>query len=340
MIYKGDSLLMSSIRIKEIAVHHPENKVSNDFYVEHFKNLTGDDHTEFLKDVLGRDSRYIIDNDEENSLTMAVEASKKVLAKSGVNAEDLDMIVFASQVPEYIFPTNAVMLHRELNAGMKAGIMDMNANCSGMTIALDQASRYMMSNPRMKKLLLVGSDYSSLIMDPTDSITYPNFGDVAVALILERVEEENAGLIDSIYYTDSSNYDRVTFPRKGLSKSLKGLDDSKKLQWLPFDGDVSLPYAYKIIDELLERNDVAHKDVDAYCLSQFSISNIKKMQAQYALADEQMIYVGGEFGYTGTTSPLLALYDAVEKGKVKRGDKVLLWTVGVGYNLIAVLYQY
>lgn len=331
---------MSSIRIKEIAIHHPENKVNNDFYVEHFKNLTGEDHTSFLKDILGRDSRHIIDNDDENTLTMAVEASKKVLEKSGVSAEELDMIVFASQVPEYIFPTNAVMLHREIKAGTKAGVMDLNANCSGMTIALDQASRYMRSNPRMNKLLLVGSDYSSLIMDPSDSITYPNFGDVAVAVILERIEEENTGLIDSIYYTDSSNYDRVTFPRNGLSKAFKGSEENKYLQWLPFDGDVSLPNAYKIIDEMLERNAVAPKDVDAYCLSQFSISNIKKMQANYGLKDEQMIYVGGEFGYTGTTSPLLALHEGIAKGTIKRGDKVLLWTVGVGYNLIAVLYQY
>lgn len=331
---------MSSIRIKDIAIYHPENSVGNDFYVEHFKNLNGTDQTSFLKDVLGRDSRYIINNDSENTLTMAVEASKQVLEKTGLSAEELDMIVFASQVPEYIFPTNAVMLHREIKAGKKTGIMDLNANCSGMTIALDQASRYLQSNPRMEKLLLVGSDFSSLIMDPSDVITYPNFGDVAVAVILEKVEEDNCGLIDSIYYTDSSNYDRVTFPKQGMSKAIKDPESMRYLQWLPFDGDVSLPYAYQIIDEMLERNDTKHKDVDAYCLSQFSISNIKKMQEHYDLKDEQMIYVGDKFGYTGTTSPLLAMYDGIEKGTIKRGDKVLLWTVGVGYNLIAVLYQY
>ncbi|WP_035051691.1 ketoacyl-ACP synthase III [Carnobacterium pleistocenium] len=331
---------MTSIRIKSIAIHHPANKVENDFYIDHFKNLTGKDHTKFLKDVLGRDSRHIIDNDDENTVTMAIEASNKVLKKSGVLAKDLDMIMFTTQVPEYIFPTNASMLHRGLQASSNTGILDLNANCSGMTVALDQASRYLMSNPRMNKLLLVGSDHASLIMNPTDSLTYPAFGDIAVALILERVEEENTGLIDSIYHTTSSHSDMVTFPKNGLSKALKSQEGVKYVQWLPFDGGIAMPPAYKIIDELLERNNLTPNEIKAYCLSQFSIANVNRMQEHYGLEKEKMIYIGDKYGYSGTSSPLLAFYEGIEQGTIKRGDKVLLWTVGVGYNLIAVLYQY
>ncbi|MGE7922621.1 ketoacyl-ACP synthase III [Viridibacillus arvi] len=330
---------MTNIKIKEIAIYHPENSVENDYYIEHFKKIHGEDYSHFFCDILGRKSRYIIDNDEENSLSVAVEASKRVLKTAKMNAQDLDMIIFASQVPEFVFPTNSVLVHRAIQAGTNTGIMDMNTNCSGMTTALDQASRYLLGNPHMNRILLVGSDYLSLVPNPEDSITYPNFGDAACALILEKTDEDT-GFIDSIYFTDSSNFNRVTFPRSGLSKKLKGLDSTNYLQWLPFDGDVSLPNAYKIIDTLLERNNLKPEDVDSYCLSQFSITNINKMQKHLNLKNEQMIYVGDKFGYTGTTSPLLALHEGIQDGRIKRGDTVLFWTVGVGYQLIAVLFKY
>lgn len=331
---------MTTIKIKDIAIYHPEKAIHNDYYVDHFKKRTGEDLTHFLKDVLGRESRYIIDNDEENSLSMGVEASKRVLAKANVDAEDLDMIMFASQVPENIFPTNAVLVHREIGGGSKTGTLDINANCSGMTTGLDQASRYLMSNPHMKQILLVGSDYSSLVMDPADTITYPNFGDAAVAILLEKTEEPETGFIDSMYFTDSSNFDRVTFPQKGLSKALKGQGTIDYVQWLPFDGDVSIDNATIMINSLLARNNLKTADVAAYCLSQFAISNINKLRDNLHVEDKQMIYVGDKFGYTGTTSPLLALHEGIQDGRIQRGDYVLLWTVGVGYQLIAVLFKY
>lgn len=329
-----------TIKIKEIAIYHPENAVDNEFYIEHFKKTQDVDLTSFLENVLGRKSRYIIDNDDENSLTMGVEASKKALAQADMQAEDLDMIMFSSQVPEYTFPTNAVMLHREIGAGEKTGVIDSNANCSGMTIALDQASRFLLSHTHLNNLLLVGSDYLSLLANPEDSITYPNFGDVAVAVILEKVEDENAGLLDSMYFTDSSNFDRVTYPQNGLSKAVNGKGSFDYMQWLPFDGDVSIANAQIMIKELLERNNMTPNDVNAYCLSQFAISNINLLQEHFNVEKEKMIFVGDEFGYTGTTSPLLALYRGITDGRIKRGDTVLFWTVGVGYHLIAVLYKY
>lgn len=330
---------MMTVKIKDIAVYHPKNKVDNEYYIEHFKNTKGEDHTRFITDVLGRQSRYIIDNDSENSVTMAIEASKRVLNKADFQADDLDMIIFSSQVPEYTFPSNAVMVHEGIKAGTKTGVFDMNANCTGMTIALDQASRYLLSNPHMTRILLVGSDYTSLIADPEDSLTYPNFGDAACAVILEKTNEEQ-GFIDSIYYTDTWIVDKVTFPRSGLSNKLKGYDDSNYLQWLPFDGAAALPKAYNIIDEMLARNHMKIEDIDAFCLSQFSLSFLESFQENYQMDKEKLIYAGDKFGYTGTTSPLIAFHEGIQNGNIKRGDTILFWTVGVGYNLIAVLFTY
>ncbi|HWI49587.1 MAG TPA: ketoacyl-ACP synthase III [Rummeliibacillus sp.] len=330
---------MTSVKIREIAIYHPENQVESEFYIEHYKKLHGEDYTHFITNILGKDSRYIIDQDEENSLTMAIEASKLVLAKSTIKAQDLDMIIFATQVPEYIFPTNSVLVHRAIEASTNTGFLDVNANCSGMTSALDQASRYLMANSHMNKLLLVGSDYLSLLANPEDSITYSNFGDVACAVLLEKTDEET-GFIDSIHCTNPSVFDKVTFPRNGLSKKIKEYDTSNYLNWKPFDGAVCMPDTYEMIDTLLERNHLQPQEIDAYCLSQFSISNINIFQEHYHLNDEQMMYAGDRFGYTGTTSPLLALHEGIQNGRIKHGDTVLFWTVGIGYQLIAVLFKY
>lgn len=328
---------MSFVKIKEMAIYHPSNHVSNEKYIDHFLQKDGVDYTRLLTEVLGRDKRYVA-SENENSLTMAIEASKRVLEKSGISAEDLDMIMFSSQVPEYTLPSNAVMIHKAIAAGGKTGVYDTNANCSGMTIAFEQASRFLVSNPNMERILLVGSDNLTRIADPKDVITYGNFGDAAVAIILEKTNEQG-GLIDSAYYTDSTTFDKVTFPRNGLTQGLK--DKSiDYMQWLPFDGTMCIESAKQIIDPMLARHNMKPEDVKAYCFSQFSAVNINLLKDYYNAPDENVIVVGNEFGYTGTTSPLLALYTAIEDGRVKRGDKVLLWTVGIGYQIIAVLFEY
>jgi len=81
-------------------------------------------------------------------------------------------------------------------------------------------------------------------------------------------------------------------------------------------------------------------DVQAYCLSQFSIANIKAIQNHYGLKDQQLMYIGDRFGYTGTSSPFIALHEGIEDGKIKRGDLVLFWTIGGGYQLVAMLFKY
>lgn len=327
-----------NVRIKAMDIYHPSNSVKNNYYVEHFKKVHGNDYTSFFDDILGRDSRYIIKDEAENTLTMAIEAAKKVLGKANIASEEIDMIYFVSQSPEYIFPTNASLVHQAIKGNKYASVLDVNGNCSGMTIALEQAIRTLSTNPRMRYVLIVGSDYASYIMDPNDSITYPNFGDSACAVILEKVEEEKL-LFDTIHYIDSSDASVVSFPEKGMSNLLKGNNDNPYVKWNPFPGDVSLPSALNMMETLIKRNDLEKEDIKAFCLSQFSISNINKIRDDLKLKDEQMIYIGDEFGYTGTTSPLMALHAAMEKGTVQKGDKVILWTVGVGWHSIAILLE-
>ncbi|HWJ77369.1 MAG TPA: 3-oxoacyl-ACP synthase III family protein [Niallia sp.] len=324
---------MKNIKIKDIAIYHPEQLVTNDFYIEHFKKQ-GRNIENFLK-AMGKENRYIINNDE-NSLSMGIIASKRVLEKANLKGEDIDMIVFSTQVPEHTLPTNAMFLHNAIGANNHTIIYDSNANCAGMTIAVDTVSRYMMTNPRIKHALIVGSDANSFISNPEQEITYANFADGAAAIILEKTDEDT-GFIDAVYEVDSSNKNNIIYPPEGFSKSK---ENKEYINFLPFDGAMAIPVACEMIENLLETNGLTIDKIDAFCFSQFALSNILKIQENFKLDDEKIIYVGNKYGYTTTSSPFICLNEGIETGRIKRGDTILFWTIGAGHEMVAMLFKY
>ncbi|MEE4576962.1 ketoacyl-ACP synthase III [Paenibacillus polymyxa] len=328
---------MSHIRIKALGVYHPSHSLNNEYYIRHFDER-GKDIRRFMEHM-GRKQRYIIDDPNENGLTMGIAAAQKALEQAGMTGRDVDMIVFSTQVPESLFPMNALFVHQAIGARHDVAVMDFNANCAGMTVAVDQASRSMLSNPDVRTALIIGSDYNSLISDPADEITYANYGDAACAVILERTEEET-GFIDSLYFTDPVNIDKILYPAQGLAATLQRNAPGKYIQWLPFDANMALPPTFELLERIIKKNGLTPQDVRAYCLSQFSLANVLKIQDHLELEDDQMIYVGDRYGYTGTSSPFIALYEGIGSGRIRRGDHVLFWTIGAGYQLVAMLFKY
>ncbi|WP_117170768.1 ketoacyl-ACP synthase III [Paraliobacillus sediminis] len=326
---------MENIRIKGVDVYHPDKILDNEYFINHFAERDKD--IERFLAHMGRNKRYVIDNSEENGLTMGVAVAQKLLNKLKLTGKDIDMIVFSTQVPETTFPTNTMFLHDAIEANSETIIFDSNANCAGMTVAVEQASYYMKANFRINRTLIVGSDYNSLISNPEDEITYANYGDAAAAVVLEKTEKDS-GFIDAIYHTDSVNRDKIMYPGSGLS-NMNSVED-KYIKWLPFNADLAMPPTYRMLERLLERNNLTTKDIKAYCLSQFSLANILKIKNEFTLEQKQLIYVGDRFGYTGTSSPFIALHEAVETGVVTRGDYVVFWTIGAGFQLVAMLFKY
>ena len=330
---------MAGIRIVDIDMYHTETKVHNDFYIEHF-DARGVDIRGLLK-ALGRESRYKIDRDDENSLTMAFEATRNVLAKTGFTGQDIDLIAYASQTPEYIFPTNSLMIHHLIGGAPHTICIDSNANCAGMTAAFEQVARQMLGNPRIKRALIIGSDYIAPHASPDDPVYFANFGDAAAAVIVER-DEHAVGFIDSIYQTDTCVYQNSLFPAEGLAKlGNTGVDAGAfHVKFTPFDDSICVDAASDSIRTLLTRNEIRPDEVKAACFSQLSIANIRAVSKNIGIDDEIAIYIGDEFGYTSTSSPFIALHRAITSGKVQRGDKVLFWTVGAGWQNVAMVVEY
>ncbi|MFD1774767.1 3-oxoacyl-[acyl-carrier-protein] synthase III C-terminal domain-containing protein [Paenibacillus rhizophilus] len=330
---------MAGIRIKDIDIYHPSKKIGNDFFIEHFDEKGID--IRGLLAALGRENRYSIDNEEENSLSMAFEAASNVLEKTGLTGADIDLIAYASQTPEYIFPTNSLMIHRLIGGASHTICIDSNANCAGMTASVEQVSRQMMANPKIRRALVIGSDHVAPHADKNDPVYYANFGDAAAAVILER-DENSVGFIDSIYQTDTCVYGNSMFPAEGLANlGRTGVGAGEfNVKFIPFDDSICVDAASESINTLLRDNEIAPESIKVACFSQLSLPNIQAVSGKTGIDSDAAVYIGDEFGYTSTSSPFIALHKAVNTGKLERGDKLLFWTVGAGWQNVAFVMEY
>lgn len=328
---------MINVRLKEIEVYHGAKVVSNDCYIEHFKKQ-GKDVEHFFKDVTGRNTRYFIDTETEGNLTMAKEACSRVLNKAGLSGEDIDMIVYSSALPEYAVPACALHLHAFIGGKNQCVCYDFNANCAGMTVALEHTAKYMQLSDTIQTVLVVGCDYVSYFMDKDSEYCYGHYGDASCAYILEKTEDD-CGLLGAKFFVNSSERNNILFPSCGFSNLFKADREELYLDWIPFE-NVAPPVAAVNMSELLAENGLTTGDVSMFCFSQYALAAVKAIRSLLSIDEERSLFVGDEYGYTGTSSPFLVLYEALNRGKVHRGDYIMFWTIGAGSQHIALLFKY
>lgn len=331
-----------NIKIRNIEIECPEKVVSNDFYIEHFKKQ-GKDISNALN-FLGKEERRIIEPGKDTTLTLGVKVAKKILKVANLTGKDIDMICFASQCPEYTFPTQAILIHNAIgDCREDTMVMDINVNCLGMINAIDTAVQHLKSQDTYRRALVIGSDYISVHCKEDDEESYPMFGDCACAVILEKTNED-CGIIGTTYKTNSINCNITKFPECGISSLHKGL--SSKLSWSPLRGEFVPGCANDCIDQLLEKQGMDVSNVDLFCFSQYaSITTIgirEEMNDRHnvCIPEDKFIYVGNKYGYTGVSSPFIALYEAINGGKVTKGDNIVLWSIGLWWTAGAILLKY
>ncbi|MEK3797139.1 3-oxoacyl-[acyl-carrier-protein] synthase III C-terminal domain-containing protein [Peribacillus sp. FSL H8-0477] len=332
--------MTTGIILKEAAVYHPSKIVNNDYYLKHFqeqgKNIEG------LLEALGRENRYIADYEKENTLTMAIEASKKVLKKANLTGSDIDSIIFVSSTPEFFAPPSAIAIHHAIEGKPDAVVSDMNAACVGMIIAVEQASRTMIGNPNLQRTLVVASEQLHRYASKEEAVTFASFGDGACAVILEKEENKSRGFIDSAYKIDTDSIDKIVLPACGVSNLSDVTIDAydKRVKWENVNNDKAFLSTVELIEKLLIRHDLTTADIQAFCFSQLSRKNIYKIQEAFNEDITKFPIVGTEYGYTGSASPFMAFERAVSTGQLKQGDYVIFWSVGAGSAASAMLFRY
>lgn len=330
-----------NVNIIGTGIYHPSNIVSNKPFIEHFKKQNID--IVGLLEKTGKNNRYIVKNKEENSLTMAINSSQKALEKTKTLPEELDIIVFVSDTPEYLSPSNALIIQNKIDAVNAHIVYDMNSNCIGMITALDQISAMMKVNKNLKKALIVGSVVSSQVARNDSPVTYPMAGDASSAIILESKEEEiKRGVISSKYLTISKYYNKALAPACGMTKAKTDEVSSydRRINWIPFNMDFCPEIWVKMIKEFSQEHNFEIDDIGQYFISQITISYLKNTAKLLNIEKykEKFTYIADEFGYTGATSPFVAMHHFIENKDIEPGTKTIIASVGTGLTLGALYY--
>lgn len=271
---------MENVKIRDIEVYHGKSVVNNEYYIEHFKKQ-GKDVKKFYEETMGRKYRYEIDVETENALTMAIESSNAVLKKSNITGKDIDMIVYSGMLSEYASPTSALIIHNAINGKEECFCHDMNVNCIGMTYAMDLVNRYISTNSKINRVLLVGSDYLTPQVSPENEECFEQYGDVSCALILERTDED-CKLIDTKITVNTEFIDYVRFPKCGFSHIYDVPKEEVYVKWQSF-GTWWIDGAIENINSILDKSNLSIDDISMFCFSQIAYKNIATLRKKMSI---------------------------------------------------------
>lgn len=331
---------MKNVLMRGTGVYIPGNKVYNEEIDKHFDSLGLSAHN--LMEHLGRRKRYFI-SEGENAITMCRNAIDNCIQKNQLNLEDFDMLIFCSDTPEYLSPSNAMKIVGLYGDRMKNVnvAFDINSNCTGMVQALDIVHKYMMGSD-VRNALVVGSFCISPIALWSDTVVYANFADAAACVAVSALEEEEKrGFLDTKVRIDASYHQYVTYPKCGMSKvPLKSVQpNEKRLEWQPFGMDFIPEYWAEEIRAITERNGMEPEDISYFVFSQLSDAyNVKTLEL-LEIPIERYHFVGTEYGYTGNTCPILCL-NRMWDTYAQKDNKIIICTIGAGYALIVQLYVF
>ena len=300
-----------------------------------------DTSNDWIMSRVGIRERHIVDKGVATS-DLAVEAARKALAQRGLAPENIDAIIVGTVTPDMLFPSTACLVQHKLGAKGAWGF-DLSAACSAFVYALQTGAQFI-GNGVHKRVLVIGSDVMSSIIDYTDRATCVLFGDGAGAAILEPAEDDSVGLIDFIHEVDGSGAYFLYMPGGGSLNPSSKETIEKRMHYVHQDGQQVFKFAVRkqteLCQKLLERNGLKGSDIDAFIPHQANLRIISATVDRLALRPEAVIVNIDKFGNTTAGTIPLAMQTAIEQGKLKKGSLVLLASVGAGFTIGATLLRW
>jgi 3-oxoacyl-[acyl-carrier-protein] synthase-3 len=273
---------------------------------------------------------------------LGTEAAKKLLAAKGVSPEEIEMIVVATVTPDMLFPATACLIQDRLGA-TKAWGFDLSAACSGYAYALTVGAQFVGAGSH-KKVLVIGADVMTSILDFTDRATCVLFGDGAGAVLLEPATNDSEGIIDFLHDIDGSGGSNLYMPAGGSLHPPSHETVDKRMHYVHQEGQQVFKYAVKRMSELacqiLERNGLTSRDLALVVPHQANLRIIRAMQERLGVDDSKVLVNIDRYGNTTAATIPLGLVDAVEQKRLRKGDLVLTIAVGAGYTAGAVLMRW
>jgi len=324
------------VKITGLATYVPPRVLTN-ADLEKLVNTTD----EWILQRTGIRERHIAEPGVGTSELAAI-ASEGAMAEAGITGADIGFIVVGTTTPDTIFPSTACLLQTRIGASNAWGF-DLGAACSGFTYALTSAMQ-MVATGSCEHALAVGADVMSSIIDYTDRTTCVLFGDGAGAVVVSPAEEGEPHIIDFAHVVDGSGGPALCMPAGGSKLPASHETVDKRLHYVKQEGATVFKFAVKNTEEIarrvLERNGIDIAQVDLFVSHQANRRIIEAAAERLGLGPDKVIINLEMYGNTTAGTIPLALADARRQGRLKKGDLVLLCSVGAGFTVGAVLLRW
>ncbi|QWE04881.1 beta-ketoacyl-ACP synthase III [Polynucleobacter sp. JS-JIR-II-50] len=323
-------------RVAGTGSYLPELRLTNQDLVERLAKTGLETSDEWIKTRSGISARHFA---AENELTsdLAVKAAQAALISAGITSEDLDLIILATSTPDHLggFPSTACVVQDKLGAHTACAAFDVQAVCAGFTYALAIADAFIRSGS-YKKVLVIGAETFSRILNFQDRGTCVLFGDGAGAVVLEASKE--AGILSTALHADGSQRDILCVPGRAGNGGVHGSP------FMTMDGPAVFKLAVKVLEqvahEALEKANLKAEQIDWLVPHQANIRIMEGTAKKMGMSMDKVIVTVHEHGNTSAASIPLALDAGVRSGQIQRGQHLLLEGVGGGFAWGAVAIKY
>jgi 3-oxoacyl-[acyl-carrier-protein] synthase-3 len=286
---------------------------------------------EWIATRTGIKTRHITKEDETTAY-LATEAAKEALAVAKLDAGKVELIIVATVTPEMVFPSTASFVQRELRA-RKAWVFDLEAACSGFIYGLSIVQQFI-ENGRLKNALVIGAETLTKITDYSDRTSCILFGDGAGAVVLERSNDGNKGIIYSTMYSDGDCWEALNCQAYGSRyPATKALEDTKKVYMQIKGREVYQQAIRRIVETItdcLEHCELKIDDVDMLISHQMNARIIESAAKRLNIPEEKVFLNIADYGNTSAASVPIAFNDCIRQGRIKRGDTVIFVAFGAG----------
>jgi 3-oxoacyl-[acyl-carrier-protein] synthase III len=299
-----------------------------------------DTSDEWIRTRTGIERRHIVEPGTPTS-AICVPAAVEALERRGIAASELDLIVVGTVTPDMVFPATACLVQEKIKATRAWGF-DVSAACSGFVYALTIGAQFVESGVH-SKVMVIGADVMTSILDYQDRTTCVLFGDAAGAVILEP-SDDDTGIIDFLNEVDGSGACYLHMPAGGSALPASHETVEKRMHVVRQEGAHVFKYAVRKFAEvsrhLLERNGFTPEQMDLFVPHQANLRIIDATRDRLGLPDAKVVKNIHEYGNTTAATIPLALGTALDQGRLRRGDLVLLASVGAGFTVGAVLLRW
>ncbi len=300
-----------------------------------------DTTNEWIMERVGIRERHLVDKGVAAS-DLAVEAVKNLLASHPFDLQQVDLIVVGTVTPDMMYPSTACLVQHKLGIVNTWGF-DVSAGCSGFLFALNTGVKFVESG-QYKKVLVIGSDLNSSMTDFTDRAVCIIFGDGAGVVLLEPAEDGEDGVIDHVAQIEGMGGQYLYMPGGGSLNPASHETVEQKMHYIHQDGRNVFKYAVKkmaeMTERILEKNKLTGKDVDCFIAHQANLRIITATADRLGMPMEKVIINIDRYGNTTAGTIPIAMRTAIEEGKLKKGDLVMLAAVGAGFTSGATLLRW